>query len=68
MKAKVTAKVVNSPIMPVKEFIAEHVIEFDENDNVFGRTLKFRQEFRKYYGQNITLDIQKVEWLKENRT
>lgn len=30
MKAKVTAKVANSPIMPVKEFIAEHVIEFDE--------------------------------------
>ena len=54
--------------MPVKEFIAKHVIEFDENDNVFGRALKFRQEFRKYYGQNITLDIQKVEWLKENRT
>ena len=65
MKAKVTAKVANSPIMPVKEFIAEHVIEFDENENVFGRALKFRQEFRKHYGQNIALDIQKVEWLKE---
>ena len=68
MKTKVIAKVANSSIMPAKEFIAQHVIEFDENDNVFGRALKFRQEFRKYYGQNITLDIQKVEWLKENRT
>lgn len=65
MKAKVTAKVANSPIMPVKEFIAEHVIEFDESDNVFGKALKFRQEFRKHYGQNITLVLQKVEWLKE---
>lgn len=51
--------------MPVKEFIAQHVIEFDENENVFGRVLKFRKELRKYYGQNISIDIQKVEWLKE---
>lgn len=65
MKAKVTAKVANSSIMPVKEFIAQHVIEFDENENVFGRVLKFRKELRKYYGQNISIDIQKVEWLKE---
>ena len=63
MKAKVTAKVANSPKMPVKEFIAEHVIEFDENENVFGRALKFRQEFKKRYGQDIDLDIQKVQWL-----
>lgn len=65
MKAKVIAKVANSSIMPVKEFIAQHVIEFDENENVFGRALKFRQELKKYYGQNISIDIQKVEWLKE---
>ena len=65
MKAKVIAKVANSSIMPAKEFIAQHVIEFDENENVFGRVLKFRKELRKYYGQNISIDIQKVEWLKE---
>ena len=63
MKAKVTAKVANSPRMPIKEFTAEHVIEFDENENVFGRALKFRQEFKRHYGQDIELSIQKVEWL-----
>lgn len=65
MKAKVSAKVKNSPIMPVKEFLATHIIDFDENQNVFGRALKFRQEFRKFYGQEIELQLIKVEWLKE---
>lgn len=63
MKAKVTARISNSPKMPVKTFTAEHIIEFDENENIFGRALKFRQEFKKLYGENIDLSVQKVEWL-----
>lgn len=62
-KAKITAKVKNSPIFPVKEFTAEHIVEFDENDNVFGRVWTFRQEFKKRYGKDIDLKIQRVEWL-----
>lgn len=65
MKAKITAKVANSTRMPIKEFTAEHIIEFDENENVFGKVLKYHQEFRKHYGQEITLEIQKIEWFKE---
>lgn len=62
-KVKVTAKVANSPIMPVRTFIAEHLLEFPDNENVFGRVLKFRQEFKERYGQGITLDILKIEWV-----
>lgn len=64
MRAKITAKVENSPIFPVKEFEATHIVEFDDNDNVFGRMLTFRQEFKKHYGANIGLHIQKVEWME----
>lgn len=62
-KVKVVAKVANSPVMPVKSFVAEHILTFDDNENVFGRVLKFRKEFKERYGQGIILDILKIEWL-----
>lgn len=63
MKAKVTAKVKNSPRIPVKEIVAEEIIDFPDSENVFGRVLIFRQHYKKKFGENIDLDIQKVEWL-----
>lgn len=55
--AKITARVKNSPIMPVKEFTAVETLEFPDNENVFGRVLLFRQHFRKKYGQDIEVDL-----------
>lgn len=63
MKAKVTAKVKNSPLFPVKEIIAEEIIDFPDEENVFGRALLFRQHYKNKFGKDIDLDIQKVEWL-----
>lgn len=57
MKARVKARIKNSPAMPIKEFTAEAIIEFEEADNVFGRAFRARQYFREKYGQEIDLEI-----------
>lgn len=63
MKARVTAKIKNSPIMPVNEFISTEIIEFDDDSNVFGRALTFRKHYKKQYGEDIDLQLIEVEWL-----
>lgn len=63
MKAKVTALIKNSPIFPVDTFTAEEIIEFPDDENVFGRALTARQTFKKRYGENIDLTIKTVVYL-----
>ena len=48
----------------LKEIIAEEIIDFPDTENVFGRALIFRQHYKKKFGENIDLNIQKVEWLQ----
>ena len=62
MKATVTAKIKNSPVMPVKVFTAKNDFEFDEKENVFGRMLAVRKYFRKTFGQEIDIEIINVVW------
>lgn len=57
MKMLVTAKVKNSPKMPVKEFTAKEILDFPEDENVFGRVLIFRQHFKKKWGNEIELEL-----------
>ena len=63
MKAKVTAIIKNSPVFPVDTFTAEEIVEFPDNENVFGRALTARRQFKKRYGEEIDLEIRNVEWL-----
>ena len=65
MNAEITAKVKNSPKVPVKVFTAVEIMEFPDDSNVFGRMLAFRQHFRKKFGQEIELDIVSCKWLEE---
>lgn len=63
MKAKVTAIIKNSHVFPVDTITVEEIVEFPENENVFGRVLTARQHFKKRYGEEIDLEIRNVEWL-----
>ena len=63
MKAKVTVKIRNSPIMPVREFTAVEIFDFAEDSNVFGRALELRQRIKKRYGECIEWDLVTCEWL-----
>lgn len=63
MKAKVTATIKNSPVFPVDTFTAEEIVEFPDDENVFGRALAARQQFKKRYGEEIDLTIQNVEYI-----
>ena len=63
MKAKVTAIIKNSPVFPVDTFTAEEVVEFPDDENVFGRVLTARQQFKRRYGEEIDLTIQNVEYI-----
>lgn len=63
MKAKVIAIIKNSPVIPVESFVAQLVIDFPDDENVFGRVLTARQAFRKQYGEEIDLTIRNVEYL-----
>lgn len=63
MRAKVTAIIKNSPVFPVETVKVEEVVEFPDNENVFGRVLTARQHFKKRYGEDINLEIRNVEWL-----
>ena len=63
MKAKVTAKISNSPKMPIETFLAEETIDFPEDENVFGRAFRFREHFKNKYGKNIELDLVSVKWM-----
>ena len=63
MKAKVIAVIKNSPVVPLDSFVAQLVVEFPDDENVFGRVLTARQQFRKQYGQEIDLTIRKVEYI-----
>lgn len=49
MKFIVTAKITDSPIMPVKSFTAEKEFEFLDNSNVFGRVYEVRKYFKTTY-------------------
>lgn len=63
MKAKVIAVVKNSPVIPLDSFVAQLVIEFPDDENVFGRVLTARRQFKERYGEEIDLTIRKVEYL-----
>ena len=64
MRVTVTAKIKNSPVMPVKEFKAVNTFDFDEKENVFGRVLAVRQYFKKKFGQDIDLEVIEVKELQ----
>lgn len=49
MKFIVTAKITDSPIMPVKIFSAEKEFEFANDSNVFGRVFEVRKYFKTTY-------------------
>ena len=49
MKFIVTAKITDSPIMPVGTFTAEKEIEFSDDSNVFGRVADARSYFKNTY-------------------
>jgi len=49
MKFLVTAKITNSPIMPVRELTAENEFEFSDDSNVFGRVAEVREYFKTTY-------------------
>ena len=63
MKAKVIATIKNSPVFPIDTFTAEETVEFPDNENVFGRVLIARQQFKKRYGEEIDLTIREVVYL-----
>ena len=46
---RVTAKITDSPTMPVKTFSAEKEFEFSADSNVFGRVADVREYFKTTY-------------------
>jgi len=62
VKAKVIAKIKNSPIIPAKVFTAEKIFDFDDNDNVFGRIYEARRYFREKYRVE-DVELISCEWL-----
>ena len=56
MKFIVTAKITDSPMMPVRTFTAEKEFEFSNDSNVFGRVYDVRKYFKtKYKTDNIEI-------------
>lgn len=49
MKFDVKAKITDSPIMPVKTFVAVKTFEFSDDSNVFGRVSEVRAYFKSAY-------------------
>lgn len=49
MKFHVQAKIMDSPILPVKAFVAEKEFEFSDESNAFGRAYDARKYFKATY-------------------
>lgn len=63
MKFIVTAKIENSPIIPLGEITAEKEFEFSEDSNVFGRVYDVRTYFKRTY-KTDDVEIIKVKQMK----
>ena len=59
MKCRVTAKITDSPIVPVETFFAEKEFDFSDDSNVFGRVLEVRTYFKTTY-KTDNVEITKV--------